>query len=59
MRSPRLWVALAAFAFIGLSAAATLEGKYRQAVLILVFGLAVRLVISHVGSQQNPPPPTS
>lgn len=59
MRSPRLWVALAAFALVGISAAATLEGKYRQAVLILVFGLAARLVISYLAAQAAPPPPTS
>lgn len=59
MRSPRLWAALAAFTLIGLLAATTLEGKYLQAVLILLFGLAARLVISHLASEQPPPPPTS
>lgn len=62
-RSPRLWAAIGCFALIGLLAIATLEGKYRQAVLILIVGLAARLVIAHFATPQDPTlpstPPTS
>jgi len=59
MRSPRLWAALAAFALIGVLASATLEGKYRQAIWIVLFGLALRLVISHLAASHISDPPTS
>lgn len=59
MRSPRLWAAVAAFGLIGVLAFTTLEGKYRQAVLILVVGLGVRVVIAHLIDQTTPPPPVT
>ena len=62
-RSPRLWAAIACFALIGFLAIATLEGKYRQAVLILIVGLAARIVIAHFATRHDPAvpatPPTS
>lgn len=58
-RSPRLWAAIACFALVGALAAATLEGKYRQAVLILVVGLAARIVIAHFAAQPDPAPPVT
>lgn len=59
MRSPRLWAALAAFCFIGGLSATTLEGKYLQAVLIVVFGLAARVVIAHWAATLPPDPPNT
>lgn len=59
MRSPRLWTALACFSLICGLAATTLEGKYRQAVLIVVFGLALRVVIAHLAASHTPDPPNS
>lgn len=56
-RSPRLWAAIACFSLIGIFAVTTLEGKYRQAVLILVVGLALRLVIAHFAAQAGTTPP--
>ena len=62
-RSPRLWAAIACFALIGFLAIATLEGKYRQAVLILIVGLAARIGIAHFAAPREPDaastPPTS
>ncbi len=57
MRSRRLWAALACFTLIGALASTTLEGKYRQAVWIVIFGLALRLVISHLAASHTPDPP--
>lgn len=55
-RSPRLWAAIACFALIGFLATATLEGKYRQAVLILIVGLAARIVIAHFAAPHHAAP---
>ncbi|MBY0507618.1 MAG: hypothetical protein K2X03_27135 [Bryobacteraceae bacterium] len=59
MRSPRLWAALAAFSLIGGLAATTLEGKYRQAVLIVIFGLAARCGIAYLAASHTPEPPAT
>ena len=47
---------MAALALIGGLAAITLEGKFRQAVLILLVGVAVRLVIGRLIDRQTPSP---
>ena len=56
MRSLRLWAAMAAFSLIGGLAATTLEGKYRQAVLIVIFGLAARCGIAYLAASDTPDP---
>ena len=59
MRSPRLWLAIAALTLLGVMAATTLVGKFRQAVLILLVGVAVRLVIGRLIDRQPTSPSPS
>ncbi len=59
MRSPRLWAAMAVMGLLAAMAGLTLEGKFRQAVWILIFGLAARVVIAHLAAGQTSASPDS
>ena len=47
----RLWVAMSAYAVLGLLATFTLDGKLRLAIWVLMGGLALKTLIAHLARQ--------
>ena len=50
---------MAVMSLLAAMAGLTLEGKFRQAVWILIFGLAARVVIAHLAAGQTSASPDS